>query len=212
LGIKEADAVLNLKQPLPLSTGCALEAWVCPISPPPSPDKGGVPQFPPETFFTIFSCDTGLCVLLDNMNKLALAKIDTSGTYESLCTSDIALRGDEWNHIAIMIDPALDLAVMVNGTLATKPGKLQLGKLTHIGSLAGSATSRFVGRIDEVRVWNAALDPSVIMANRFKRTTGLEPLLAAVWHFDEGEGNVVFDSSGKENDIVISIDKTDSAR
>ena len=57
----------------------------------------------------------------------------------------------------------------------------------------------FEGTIDEVRIWDRALNLEEITTNMYTPLTGLENGLVGYWPFDEGTGNVVNDLSSNNN-------------
>jgi probable HAF family extracellular repeat protein len=59
------------------------------------------------------------------------------------------------------------------------------------------------GQIDEVALWNVALDPVAIQTNMSRRLTGADPGLVALYHFDEASGNLVLDSSSGARDGTL---------
>ncbi len=63
--------------------------------------------------------------------------------------------------------------------------------------------SCFIGRIGEVRVWNTERTQEEIQANMNIELTGDEEGLLGYWKFDEGEGEILHDSSPYENHGTI---------
>ncbi|MDD3819564.1 MAG: hypothetical protein PHG41_07020, partial [Actinomycetota bacterium] len=57
--------------------------------------------------------------------------------------------------------------------------------------------------IDEVRIWNVALNEKQIQDNIYKRLTGNEDRLAGYWNFDEGKFSTVYDISPYKNHGTI---------
>ena len=60
--------------------------------------------------------------------------------------------------------------------------------------------SPFVGRIDEVRIWNVARTEAEIRSDMNIQLTGDESGLIAYWKFDETTDGVVRDASPHKND------------
>lgn len=101
--------------------------------------------------------------------------------------------------------------VYVNGTLEnsqTFPGRINYEALhkfltigTNIDGVGGSARHprEFMGKIDEVRVWNVTRSQAEIQATMKSQLKGNEPGLMAYWKFDEGNGTTAADSSGNGN-------------
>ena len=233
LGVQNADAVLALRKPIDLNSyklsGCVIEAWVMPPTTPPATVENGEPQFPEGLVLTIFGFDLGLSVALDHRNRLSLVRTEGRGLPKVLVSTDHehALRGDQWNHVAVIFPQVLlgggaaPPQLVVNGvsapavpTISNDAAAVAAAidfrptRLTHLGSNNGSIVGRFVGRLDEIRVWRTALSPEAINATKSKRVTGAEPFLEAAWHIDEGSGTVLYDSGPNDHPVDIVLDKT----
>ena len=132
---------------------------------------------------------------------------------------------DKWTHIAgvyddandvmkIYIDGVLDHSRRETGGVCTALNNYPV--LIGNGNIFGGTASPFLGTIDEVRVSNVARSPRE-MADSYESGVvirGGQAQLAdneivadgntsALWHFNEGDGNVLHDSSGNGNDGVI---------
>jgi hypothetical protein len=119
-------------------------------------------------------------------------------------TGTAALAPGTWHHLAYVYDGTLhrvfaDGVVVATSTLAANERTPTLG---WIGTLDGVA-DLFHGKLDEVRVWNAALDPATIAAE----ANGTEPFddgtLVAYWSFDESGGARAYDRSPSGNDAEL---------
>jgi hypothetical protein len=107
-----------------------------------------------------------------------------------------------WYHAVAVYDKNLGkIFVYLNGTLKNPDGTSVTGSITHndlpldIGSMGGLYP--FNGLIDEVRIYNRALSEEEI---RYLYNRGA-PI--AHWKFDEGKGNIAYDSSGNGNNGTI---------
>jgi len=105
---------------------------------------------------------------------------------------------NQWSHIATTYDSATGkIRIYINGSLdreittsgAINPSTYVMG----IGSEWNGRSRFFNGLIDEVRIYNRALSPEEI---RFHYSRG-GPV--GYWKFDEGSGNIAYDSSGNGN-------------
>jgi hypothetical protein len=94
------------------------------------------------------------------------------------------------SYMKIYINGNLDNSLPVSITVATTTANLRIGGETYSGS-------RFGGLIDEVRIYNRALSEEEI---RYLYNRGA-PI--AHWKFDEGKGNIAYDSSGNGNNGTI---------
>ncbi|WP_170110224.1 LamG-like jellyroll fold domain-containing protein [Flavilitoribacter nigricans] len=120
---------------------------------------------------------------------------------EFYCTQPLTLN--EWNHVAIVRDVSGNrLAWYLNGVLVTEntttdviPAVASVNDVL-IGS--GYQPDGYAGNIDEVRIWNTALDEAVIQAWKDQSVISTHPNygnLSGYWSFDEGKGNAVVDRS-----------------
>ena len=103
----------------------------------------------------------------------------------------------KWHHIAGVYDGA-DMRLYVDGDLQT-------GSIEQSGAVAYPAKASFTiggyvypegtvplpGRIDEVRLWDEALDASHIKGDMNLRLKGIEPGLVGYWRFDKARGDAV---------------------
>jgi len=116
---------------------------------------------------------------------------------------------NEWIHLAYVVDYENSLlkfyidgifqgsANLVNFDFSSGPNlRLTFGRDPVYGHIHNSV-------MDEVRIWNTALDQSTIQEWMDKSVTPAHPNwsdLIGYWKFDEGSGQTVFDSSGNGND------------
>ena len=106
-------------------------------------------------------------------------------------------------HVALVFD-GNQITLFIDGVPSTLPGKeggpTQGGTGAFIGNAGkfadGTLVSPFLGQIDEVRISRAALyDKAFQPASRF--TSDANTL--ALYHFDEGQGDQLTDSSGHQH-------------
>jgi hypothetical protein len=120
---------------------------------------------------------------------------------------------DAWSHLALTYDGAR-LRLYVDGSLVDEAlaphGQASEGPLL-IGASGGEHF--FKGRIDEVRVYNRALDAGEVAADRTSplQTPQAGPIVA--YSFDEGEGESAEDLSGNKHEGTIEgADWTEKGR
>ncbi|MBL8378811.1 MAG: cadherin-like domain-containing protein [Burkholderiales bacterium] len=108
---------------------------------------------------------------------------------------------DTWVHVAVTYNAGV-VKAYANGTLVdTYNGS---GNITDaypalnnlsIGGRENTAAQRFVGLIDEVRVWNVERSAAQIQAAYNAALTGAEAGLVGYWRFNETSGTTALDSS-----------------
>jgi hypothetical protein len=130
-----------------------------------------------------------------------------------------ALTTDTWYHVA-GVREGNTLNVYVNGVSGTPDSRifgamnvnnLKIGTLHCCGQ---SLTSFFDGIIDEVAIYNRALNAEEIRVLMHTKLTGDEDGLVAYWDLDEGAGQVAGDSAGGNDGVLGStgdIDDSDPA-
>lgn len=204
LGMEDVDPVLKLSSPIDLTSsvfksGCTMEAWVLPAA----------NTYEPGETCTIFGMKpgSGPSVVLDH--KFCLGLTDPSKPGEILFRNDRPLSADVWHHIAVTIsNTTVQTVTLVVDGEASKPFTFTSSTsfmLQRLGSREDSEGGGFCGSIDEVRIWKHTLHPGTLAASKGIRATGLEALLAACWHFDEGEGRVTFDATDNGNHVNVEL-------
>mgnify|MGYP000877331085 CR=1 FL=1 len=114
----------------------------------------------------------------------------TGSAWVEVISATGALTLNTWQHVAATYDGA-NLRIFVNGvqvgtaasTAPINPGATY--QLT-IGNWSQSNTRGFIGKIDEVRIWNIALSQSTITAMQNQLYCGNETGLIAYYRFDQG--------------------------
>jgi parallel beta-helix repeat protein len=162
--------------------------------------------------------NTGYMLRCGNNGQLS-ANIGTGTGFVERISATAALTLNTWQHVAATYD-GTNLRIYRDGvelTPATSTGTLApiasagpLQQLT-IGNWSQDNTRGFVGRIDEVRIWNTALSGATIAANLNQQLCGGEAGLRAYYAFDQGVdgGNNVavttlLDLSGNGNNGTLA--------
>jgi len=143
---------------------------------------------------------TGYRFIVSDTNPNRLKLISRYLFANGIESSDV-LVNNTWQHIAGVIS-GTSAYIYYNGilvgsgtvpSLQTTSINLIIGKKAYVGSVV----IPFKGLIDEVRIYNRALSEEEI---RYLYNRGA-PI--AHWKFDEGKGNIAYDSSGNGNNGTI---------
>lgn len=114
----------------------------------------------------------------------------------------------KWHHVAavyngsqmlLYIDGTLDNYIAATGTVDNSAYPV------YIGDNAQTASRKFVGQIDEVRVWNVANSVYTIKTNMNKTLIGNEAGLKGYWKLDDG---YTTSSTAKNYSLTTGIDGT----
>ena len=119
-------------------------------------------------------------------------------------TTDLAL--ETWHFVAVTFDGqrlSYYLNAKPDGTSAvTGPLSVNDAPL-YIGVDFPLTTEYWHGVIDELRIWNAALNESQIRDVMFGAQGSMPSSLVGYWSFEEGSGTVAHDRSGYGNDGTL---------
>ncbi|NYZ79236.1 LamG domain-containing protein, partial [Candidatus Micrarchaeota archaeon] len=142
----------------------------------------------------------------DNLNKIRGAVSDCSVVANLTSATIISLN--TWYHVAFTYDGST-IKLYVNGVLENSSSQtitpLPNTQPLLIGARkAGTNQYNFNGTIDEVAIYSRAKSASEIAADANLFHWDWSPIamnnnLSAAWHFDEGSGNITYDSSGNGN-------------
>ena len=124
--------------------------------------------------------------------------------FDELITSTNILNANQWYHVAAVKEGG-SRRLYLNGVEQSLSGSaLNISANNNpirIGSDYGSRY--FDGRIDEVRIWNIAREQADIAADMDSTLSGNENGLVAYYHFNEGEGNTLYDQTGNGHDGLL---------
>jgi uncharacterized protein (DUF2141 family) len=129
-------------------------------------------------------------------------------------TTDVqnSLTLENWYHIAatyngntqsIYINGELVKEKATSGNILTNSGNLRFG------SSPSYTTRLFNGKMEEVRIWNIALDSIQIRENMNLPLTGSESGLVGYWQFNDGSGNLLSDIRNGNAGILSNMDEND---
>jgi predicted GH43/DUF377 family glycosyl hydrolase len=155
---------------------------------------------------TTGSAQKGFSFVYDNRigitdNQLLLAiNNGISGDAIIISSSSVdSITDNEWHHVAAMGDGS-NVIFYIDGVPDPGSGIMEpkaSGDASDVLNIARSphhsAPYHYEGIIDEVKIWNRALSPCEIKNNYEKINT------VGYWKFNEGSGNIAYDSSGNNN-------------
>ena len=116
---------------------------------------------------------------------------------------------NQWVHISATRTSNNDAKIYYNGILQPSTSNSWSGNITYNNSadfMIGRqdyGNRYFNGLIDDVRVWDYALDQSEILEYMDCPPNGNELGLVGYWNFEEGSGSVVLDQTSNNNDGAI---------
>ncbi|HSF87825.1 MAG TPA: LamG-like jellyroll fold domain-containing protein, partial [Saprospiraceae bacterium] len=123
-------------------------------------------------------------------------------------TADFEGRWSHWaftkNTVTGVMNIFLNGQLFHSGTGKTK--KMDFDVFRFGQSLVDS--NPFFGAIDEIQVWDKALDESTISSWLYRHTDASHPQydhLLAYYQLNEGSGNIAGDASGKSNDATLTL-------
>lgn len=182
---------------LDLTTSWTLEAWVYPRASGNGTDQDIVSKWngAPDASYIMQIDRTGVLRVVTN-----------NGSTQTIALSNASLTNNTWHHVAATFEgnnQSGTLKLYVNGVL----DRTVANALTPINSTQPLAFGRegncgcgaLDGIIDEVRLWNLVRSNAQIADNRNVVLAGTESGLVGLWRFEEGSGDVAFDSSGRGN-------------
>jgi len=146
--------------------------------------------------------DDGYSIWILGNGKIRASFSD--GTTSEAKQNETVVSDGDWHHCAVVFDRDDVLWVCVDGTCATKP-------IDTLSDLNGDNTNdtfvlgrkaetnsaqSYTGSLDEVRIWNTALDTATVFAWRDGELTSLHPNISnlqAYYKFNENSGSTVND-------------------
>ncbi len=130
-------------------------------------------------------------------------------TIPTLSGFGIDFEDGNWHCIAVVRSGPL-AEIYLDGTLVFSNSTIgtlntDLFRVGHWGGGTPTPNQDWLGRVDEVKLWNTALSPAQLTACSPCMLTGQEPGLVAYWQFDQGLAGGNNSSSGS-NPITQALD------
>jgi hypothetical protein len=128
-----------------------------------------------------------------------------TGVGDANITSTDPLPTNQWIHVAWVTDGANGAKLYVNfvevASIATSSDAIASSTNFSLGQNYGGSTY-WMGKMDEVQIWSAALTLEEIQAAAETPLEGDEAGLANYWRFEEGSGTTAADSAGAINGTI----------
>ena len=146
--------------------------------------------------------DDGYSIWILGNGKIRASFSD--GTTSEAKQNETVVSDGDWHHCAVVFDRDDVLWVCVDGTCATKPidtlSDLNCDNTNDTFVLGRKSTTNsaqsYTGSLDEVRIWNTALDTATVFAWRDGELTSLHPNISnlqAYYKFNENSGSTAND-------------------
>ncbi len=127
-------------------------------------------------------------------------------------TSPFSIHTNTWQHIAVSYDGVSEVKIFINGEEEElniiNPASGGIKDNAEEGLLIGNSNTfsmgSYQGIIDEIRLWNTALDQNWIDNHMMHYLTGYEDGLIGYWTLNEGDGGVSEDKSANTNNGILS--------
>lgn len=129
-----------------------------------------------------------------------------SGSRDQPLYSSTSINDGSWHHIAVTRDTSSGRTTIYIDGHKDVEGVFSADDLSNtlplrIGTEDVAPTARaFVGKIDELRLWNTVRSEQEIRSYMTKHLSGSEPGLVGYWRMDEGSGQTIFDATPFHND------------
>ena len=187
---------------LNLTTDVSVEAWIKPASFGKKPSDNSI--------FCKLNWengrDRGYALRCGGNGQLSFVIGASGGGGWKEAVSGAVLKTNNWYHVVGSFDGDT-IRLYINGFQVAKKaysGSIwsTSGKDARIGDLSYGGGRRFHGSIDEVRVWNKALNRDTIRTWMCRKLTTIHPnnkALVGYWQFNEGKGATAADLSGQNN-------------
>lgn len=131
-----------------------------------------------------------------------------NGTTEYKLQSTTVAQPGQWYHVAVVYTSKSNRRIYVNGLLqGSDTRSVNLPNMNTLGFARWpdkTPSAYFVGSVDEVKIWKAALSEAQIQADMNAVLTGGETNLYGYWPMEEGSGLITDDLSQYQNIATLS--------
>lgn len=116
---------------------------------------------------------------------------------------------DEWTHVAVSKDGSSVPRLYINSSLIWT-GAANSGSIAgqfKIGQWHANSNNNFIGEIDQVKIWNTALDATILAKSMHTySTSGVTGTLVAHYDMNDADGSLELDRSGNGRHLTkVSI-------
>ena len=146
------------------------------------------------------------CTIREDDHKLSVILGDGIGTTDDVLKSETDIIDGEWHHIAFTRSDS-DWRIYIDG-VEDASGQLHSNDIVYhrdfskrLIGIVCDMTDPFDGVLDEIALYSHQLSAEKI--DEIYRNS--EPSPVGSWHFDEGHGDVIIDSSGNDNHGTLNV-------
>ncbi len=181
-----------------ITTSLTMEAWINPSSVTGVQHIMGKWTAVGGYLDSTYGSDNYLLAL--NGDKIGIWLSNNGSSDEESFTSVSSIPQNTWTHVALVFNSGT-AQIYINGVLdktyTTAFSSLGQSSLNFsLGATdSGAQYYFFNGSMDEVRVWDTALDQNQIQSNLYHTLLGNETNLVGYWNMDEGAGGSITDRS-----------------
>ena len=182
-------AIISDNNSLDLTNGITIEGWLN------SNDLGGDSLVVKQNSYHLRVYPDKVNVGLKNETESTAIYIDNTQV-QNVWTHYAFTWNNNTNLVKVYVNGELIGNSSFTGNINTNSEHLYIGKTSW--EVPGN-TSYTNGTIDEVRIWNIALDQENIRKNRFKELNGDETGLVAYWKMNENTSYIIYDNTSNSN-------------
>jgi hypothetical protein len=197
--------VSDVTTPINLTNNYTFEAWI-------NQKGNGVFSRILDKSRILFFVHNNNNLALYKENSLVLSITTPTGNYV-INTNANSIKQNKYHHVAYTVSSSNVYTIYIDGqvanytigsanTSAAGPATANNTNPIFIGNNATLGRA-FNGNIDEVRIWNSALDQTTIANNVLKKYVGNESGLIAYYPFSEGDKQYLYDKSISDNVATV---------
>jgi Concanavalin A-like lectin/glucanases superfamily/Secretion system C-terminal sorting domain len=156
------------------------------------------------------------CIISGGRDRVAYNLVIQNGqfhfwgqSYSGVSSTAGACQVGNWYHIALTYQVDVGSKMYINGVLNNSNSNNATPLVydsypVTIGMLASGDFYRFIGKIDEVRIWNTTRTAAEIQTNKDNCLQGNELGLKLYYNFEEGSDTTLFDKTTNGNSGTLT--------